>query len=245
MNKKLILLFLLITVFSLYSQDQPKIGSLVFESYKFIGNKHLKPSEAEIVKNKRKLREFVKNNIDSEKTDDFINSIPKSEFAVFGDTMKCSYKLDVYKNFYESRTECEYIKEKDTEIYDQINRETLEISAVVRTKSTNKYKIVNRRKIKLPSVPKNYELIEYRNETKLILGYKCFKVLMRQKSKHNPNFPFYDFELYVTEEINLNYNPISRYKQILGKYYPLEITKKPRKEIMTEFIIWRVKNVDL
>lgn len=246
MNRKLIILFLVFTNTYLFSQDQPKIGTIVFESCKFLGNKHLKLSESKRKEKREKIRDFVKKNIDTKKPDEFINSMPKSELEVYGDSMRCTYKLDIYNHFYESMTKCDYIKESDTEMYEQINRENFEANTIIRKKKINQYEILRKRKITLSRIPDKYELVEYRNETKNILGYKCFKVIMRNKKKQNESrLIIYDFEMYVTEDISINYSPISRYKEILEKYYPLEIIKKPRKEVMAEVIEWKVKTINL
>lgn len=243
--KKLILLCFLNVSFSLYSQDQQKIGSLVFESCKFIGNKHLQPSKSEREAEKEKLREFVEKNIDSIHTDEFIESIPKSELEIYGDSLKCDYSLDIYKEFYESKTKCHYSKVTDIERYEQIHIKTLEANTIERNINTNHYKILGKRQIRLSSIPDNFEIIEYRNETKLILGYQCFKVLVRKKFQSNLHLTIYDIEMYVTEDIKVSYSPITRSKEILDKYYPLEITRKPRNEVMAEVIIWKIKTIDL
>lgn len=71
------------------------------------------------------------------------------------------------------------------------------------------------------------KLTEYKNETKLINGFKCFKVVYSFKSLDN-SFDFTNSslnirELWVTEEIICNYHPVINEIEILEKYYPLEI----------------------
>jgi hypothetical protein len=71
------------------------------------------------------------------------------------------------------------------------------------------------------------KLTEYKNETKLINGFKCFKVVYSLKALNN-NFDFINLtlnnrELWVTEEIKCNYHPIINEIELLEKYYPLEI----------------------
>lgn len=235
----------LATNFSLHSQDQSKLGMIVFKSCKYITNKHLAPSASEKAKINAKLKKFVKKNIDSINPDAFIGSIPKTEIQIYGDSLKCTYVLDIYKEVYESKASCAYLEKSTTEMYEQIHRETLKANTIKRNIETNTYKILSKRQIKLSSILKSYDLIEYRNDTKMILGYTCFKIVLKKKNVRNPHLTVFDIEMYVTEDIKLNYNPVSRYEDILNKYYPLEIIKKPQKEVMTEVTAWKAIQIDL
>ena len=72
------------------------------------------------------------------------------------------------------------------------------------------------------------KLIEHKNETKLINGYACFKVVYSYKEPAS-EFDFFENvitntrELWVTEGIKCNYHPLINESEILEKYYPLEI----------------------
>lgn len=72
----------------------------------------------------------------------------------------------------------------------------------------------------------NVEIKEYRNETKTIGGYTCFRVryAYRENDEYLAQFQAVK-ELWVTEAINSLYHPVIREKEILQKYYPLEITE--------------------
>jgi len=245
MMKKFIFLCFLNISFSVYCQDQQKVGALVFESHKFMGNKHLKPSDAEIKREKEKLRAFVKKEIDSVTPDKFINSFPKPELEHYGGSMKCLHTFDIYEEYYESVVECDYIKKTNIQRYEQIKIKTLEANTIERDINTNHYKILGKRQLTLSPTPNDYEIIEYRDETKLILGYECFKVVLKKKFQENLHLTIYDVEMYVTEAIKLNYSPVTRYKEILKKYYPLEITRKPRNKVMAEVTTWKIKTIDL
>lgn len=229
----------------MHSQDKPKLGSVVFESFKYIGNKHLAPSELEKRKEKARLKKFVKENINTKKPDEFINSVPKTDTQIYGDSLKCEYRLGIYKDVYESKVTCSYVEKTNVERYEQINKKSLNANIIERNRNTNTYKILPQRKVKFYSTSSRYDLIEYRDQTKVILGYKCFKVLLKKKFQNNSRSVIYDFEMYVTEDIDLNYNPANRNKDILEKYYPLEIIKKPRQEVMGEVTVWKVKHIDL
>lgn len=95
-----------------------------------------------------------------------------------------------------------------------------------------------------PEEPYNYsydeiiKLEEFKNETKEINGFKCFKVLLEYKSGENADEGLDDQdyisfvnskkqtkELWVTENIQSVYHPVLKYKSILEKYYPLEISE--------------------
>lgn len=74
------------------------------------------------------------------------------------------------------------------------------------------------------------KLIEHKNETKLINGYACFKVVYSYKEPAS-EFDFLESvitntrELWVTEGIKCNYHPLINESEILEKYYPLEINE--------------------
>ncbi|WP_159801183.1 hypothetical protein [Flavobacterium sp. MK4S-17] len=65
---------------------------------------------------------------------------------------------------------------------------------------------------------------EFRNETRLIGGFKCFKIiyLCTEQTDFSEELNFYR-ELWVTDRILCQYHPIVKEKQILKKYYPLEV----------------------
>lgn len=205
----------------------------------------MKPLESEIEAKKKKLKEFVKQHVDSVNPDKFINSIPKSELESYGDSIKCLYTLDIYESYFESKATCNYSEKTKNERYQQINIKTLEANTIERNIDTNHYKILRKRQIRLLSIPDDFEIVEYKNITKLILGYQCFKVLVKKKFKNNSHLTIYDMEMYVTEDINLKFSPICSYKEIINKYYPLEIIRKPREQVMAEVTIWKIKEIQL
>ncbi len=63
-----------------------------------------------------------------------------------------------------------------------------------------------------------YQLLEEnKNVRKEICGYDCYQVLLKNTLTQRP------VELYVTEEIQLEYHPVLNVKKYLSKYYPLYI----------------------
>lgn len=82
------------------------------------------------------------------------------------------------------------------------------------------------------------KLEEFKNEIREINSFKCFKVLLEYKSGQNADEGLDDQdyisfvnstkqtkELWVTENIQSLYHPVLKYKSILEKYYPLEISE--------------------
>lgn len=72
------------------------------------------------------------------------------------------------------------------------------------------------------------KLQEFKNETKVIQGFKCFKIILTYKENEEAfsdfmrNYTHYR-EMWVTDKIKFIYHPVINQKEILEKYYPLEI----------------------
>ncbi len=73
-------------------------------------------------------------------------------------------------------------------------------------------------------------ITEFRNERKKLLGYDCFKVIYNYKfDNEDGGLPpllaneLQTTEFWVTEKIQSLFHPVCREKEILVKYYPLEI----------------------
>lgn len=84
------------------------------------------------------------------------------------------------------------------------------------------------------SISKILQLEEFKQETKLINGYNCFKIIMKCKSNLHSDDEFNNYmnenyilkrELWVTNQIRCNFHPVINEKDILIKYYPLEIVE--------------------
>lgn len=68
------------------------------------------------------------------------------------------------------------------------------------------------------------DIKEFRNETKNINGYECFKITFSTEEVLDNVFKLKQKNtFYVTEHIKSNYHPVTRFKLVLDKYYPLEI----------------------
>lgn len=94
---------------------------------------------------------------------------------------------------------------------------------------------------------------EFRTQQKNINGYNCFKVIYEYKT----NFvgdeelgslletnEFAKTELWVTEEIQSMFHPICRIREILTKYYPLEISETSP-TLKGFLIVHKLKNITL
>ncbi|MEY8868536.1 hypothetical protein [Gaetbulibacter jejuensis] len=79
---------------------------------------------------------------------------------------------------------------------------------------------------------KDYNIIEYKDSIKTIHGFNCFKVIIKELDKRSfndigfqeisPNSFIYK-EMYVTDEFNSIYYPLTINKDILNEYFPLEV----------------------
>jgi hypothetical protein len=73
------------------------------------------------------------------------------------------------------------------------------------------------------------DIKEFKNETKMIKGYKCFKIIYNYIEPDLGGFSTlmsgynHKRELWVTDKINARIHPIINDEEILEKYYPLEI----------------------
>ena len=73
------------------------------------------------------------------------------------------------------------------------------------------------------------KLTEFRNETRVINGFNCFKVVYSYKAS-NKEFDFFTNaisnirEIWVTQDIKCNYHPVINEIEILKKYYPSSST---------------------
>lgn len=72
---------------------------------------------------------------------------------------------------------------------------------------------------------------EYRSQSKSIVGYRCFKVAYTYKEQSEEYAGFmpsitYTRTLWVTESIRSPFHSVVNRKEILSKYYPLEITEE-------------------
>jgi len=85
-----------------------------------------------------------------------------------------------------------------------------------KTVKTKKYKFFNN------DMP--YQEIVYKDSTKMIHNFNCYKVLIIEDYLDDNLKGLNSYkEMYVTEDINSIYHPLQIRKELLEKYYPLEI----------------------
>lgn len=66
---------------------------------------------------------------------------------------------------------------------------------------------------------------EDKNDKKVISGYNCFKVILIAIIDINkPILTKKTYEMYVTNEVNIQEHPIIEFESILNQYYPVEVT---------------------
>lgn len=97
-----------------------------------------------------------------------------------------------------------------TDIY-KIDREGEKIKVF----SPHDFKMKSEYNIRYKSDDRFVVVEENKNKIRKICGYDCFQVIMQDNSTNRP------VELYVTEEIVLEYHPVFNVKKYLTKYYPL------------------------
>jgi hypothetical protein len=75
------------------------------------------------------------------------------------------------------------------------------------------------------------DITEFKKETKTIHNYKCFKVIYTYREADVSDFSTLmsnyktTREMWVTDKIKTNLHPIVNDREIISKYYPLEITE--------------------
>ena len=77
----------------------------------------------------------------------------------------------------------------------------------------------NERKINKVEIFKNkeYKIDFLRDQRKIIKGYECFKIV----AFHKENNRYY--EMFVTEKIKLNYNPVINIELVTDRFFPLQV----------------------
>lgn len=167
-----------------------------------------------VMRGRAGLLDFARKHITTESPEDFVNSIPQ---PIFKDIYSY-YGLDVFKEHYNRyRTYNDTLR--NTSMYKRIDRNTFDLTDIFYDSIENKYrKSSTTHKHRRNVATGRFLITEYRNDRKIIHGYDCFKVVLKN---YNPNWV--DFVMYVTEEIKLNYHPTIHFEEIISKYYPLEV----------------------
>ncbi len=227
---KYIILFLLTSccVFSQNKTIVPKSGTIAFVKEEIVTDKnlYLKSFKELMPKVKKAMaKQLVYERLaDGKKTDTIVlkNEINKMsqayEMLIPMIVNEPKEKIKFHHEF-TGNTIIEYNSKDDNSNYNQkmINQ----LSGSI-TNENNEPVEINENEI--------IKLTEFKNETKIINGLKCFKVVY--SFNHGNQESTFDFlseietnirELWVTQEIKCSYHPVINEKEILAKYYPLEI----------------------
>lgn len=238
MKIKYLILLLLPTI--LFSQNKtivPSFGTIVF---------NINETITDTEKYKKSLDEMVSNIVDFQIEKELAESLMKLN----ADSTQINELKQTLKNLVEEDLNLK-IEEKDLK-YHQCFKKRLVINYTTFNNNViENYNIINTNKkaIKIiakdsttiisDNIPYKYnqneiiEITEFKDETKNINGFECFKVIMLYKPNNDENNEFECFmnqyihkrELWVTDKIKCNYHPIIDDKEIMTKYYPLEITE--------------------
>ncbi|WP_026705424.1 hypothetical protein [Flavobacterium soli] len=244
MKKNIILICLFIASVA-YSQNSvivPKKGKVTFGRQESITDElqykeSVKAFLSEATKSVVREKEDMDEPIDSSKVESvlkMLNDQSTLDFLV-SEFMKIEDDMSVkFHHIYSDETIYEYVSSFDFP--------TKDYYLVINTKSSL-IKSIDNDSITVLAENKPYEyskdeiirVEEFRNETKEIYGFKCFKVILEFKSGQDINEDE-DFislmnskkqtkELWVTESIKSLYHPVLKYKAVLEKYYPLEVSE--------------------
>ncbi len=166
----------------------------------------------------------------------------REEDGLFVDSTQLDIMLEsmmpMLRNQFEATTRIyNHFKLQDSLIisYQKIDDEIIGDYTVIDRNNYITYKLAKKDSIfKYSERPYSYNdksivVKEQRDRIKVINGYRCFKISFTDTEDIDDEFLTTvqtQYELYVTDEINLGFHPFFKYKQILSKYYPLEITER-------------------
>ncbi|WP_152538547.1 hypothetical protein [Aquimarina macrocephali] len=240
MKNNIIAIICLICILGCSSQNKspliPKKGNLIFKQEINIINQSLidstlKSAEAKIMEGAAYTmgKSGQKQTMDSM---DYASSVSLLQNMIMG-TITNNFTPNLQKKWKEERSfrfqdSIIISKEKNT-------LRNLKHAVIHRGKETVTIKtLADTTKNKAKNIPYKYvpednlKVSEFRNETKEINGYECFKIVTTSQDiiKNANNLEInYTHTLYVTEELQCKYHPVFKYRSILKKYYPLEITE--------------------
>lgn len=226
MKKIFIITFLIISKF-IFSQNKviaPISGAIVFVKEENIFDKdlYIKSFKELMPQMKAKMKEeiFIERLTDGKKTDTLLLNLEVEKMAQNFEMMlpyiieEPSQKIRVHHEFKQDTIKMYYSIDGEINKRIFINRISHEVKD-----ENNEYVEFDKNEI--------IKLTEYKNETKLINGFKCFKMVYSFKALDNrfnfTNLSSNNRELWVTEEIRCDYHPVINEIKILEKYYPLEI----------------------
>lgn len=231
------LIFLLFStiVFSQNKAIVPTKGAIVFKKLEII---------SDVEKYKKSMGAMSSKMVDFQIEKELMDNLMKpSEDSIqineLKQTLKSIIEEDINQDIENKDLKYHQIFKKQLIVnYQTFNDNTYENYKIIDTYK-NTLKIVDKDSITIISDNVNYqysqdeviEINEFREETKKINNFKCFKVILLFKPNYNEDDEFENFmnkyihkrELWVTDKIKCTYHPIENHKEIITKYYPLEI----------------------
>lgn len=251
MNKHIsfICLFLGLMGFAQKNAFTPVKGMITFSRQEIVTDKlkceaSVKNMLSELTKSVIRDREDMEEPIDSSNIRAVSEMLDDQNIVdlFVGEFMKSDDRDVKFHHIYNDEIIYEYVSQFDfptKDYYEVINAK----SSVIKSVSNDSTTVLAQNK---PYEYSNDEVIkfeEFRNEIKEINGFKCFKVILEFKSGPDINKDEgYNLflnskkqikELWVTEQIRSLYHPVLKYKSILEKYYPLEVSES--NEVMDGF----------
>lgn len=224
--KKSFILFLIISTLA-FSQNKvvvPKLGTIAFKKEENFFDKdlYIKSFKKLLPKMKKEMMNeiYIERLTDGKKTDTILL---KSEVEKMAQQFELMLPL--------------ILNEPKEEIifYHDFNIDTITQYYTINGKKLANRIIINTTTLEMKDNNDEYveiedgeilSLKEYKNETKIINGFNCFKVIYSYKMR-NKEFDFFPDlstrEIWVTKEIKTLFHPVVKEKEILEKYYPLEI----------------------
>jgi hypothetical protein len=228
-------IYILLFLFSLivYSQNKtivPTKGAIVFVCKTTITDQVLfDQSKKEF---KKKFFESFKSELVFEQLSNGVKKVDTAKVSeavkVMEMTLGGNFEQDVFKDYngYQYHHEFQDSLIKEYKINHDVKEDFFTINsktkAFVNNTGNGNYEYSSNRLI---------EMKEFKNETKIINGYKCFKVIYNYSEPDLGEFStlmsqyIHKRELWVTDKINVCIHPIINDAEILEKYYPLEITE--------------------
>ena len=245
--KKTVLLFLIISTFA-FSQNKaivPKLGIIAFIKEEKIYDKdlYIKSFKKLMPKMKKTMMDeiYIERLTDGIKTDTILL---KSEV----EKMAQNFELMLPSIVNESNEEILF--------YNEFNIDTITQYVTINGEEFGNRIIFNTNTLELKNDNDEYfemeedkiiNLTEYKDETKIINGFNCFKVIYSYVTK-NKEFDFFPDsntrEIWVTKEIKTPFHPVVKEKELLEKYYPLEIIEYSD-EIKGYKIIYHLDKIDI
>lgn len=250
MKKFLVIIFLIISniIFSQNKVIVPTSGTIVFVKEEKIFDKDLfiKSFKDLMPQMKAKMKEeiFIERLADGKKTDTILLNAEVDKM-IQNFEMMLPFMIDEPNQ--RIKIHHEFNKDIITKFY-TIN--DLQNNKIYINRVSNEVKNENDEYVEIED-NKIINLFEYKNETKSINGFTCFKVVYSFDEILTSDLDYFDVlftskkrEMWVTDKIKCDYHPILNEKEIIGKYYPLEIIEIPL-EIKGTFTLYKIETLNI